>query len=434
MKFSIREFSDLKSIIMENARINEIRIAIFRIILILTNLVLVFLILSGNRFQISASDSANLSVLIIALLYTCLILFYLTRPAYHKIIGWLSSALDIGMITVALYFSRYSSFSSIASLGISSTYAIYFPIILFSLSRHSPRNTLFTGLLASLCYSAIIIIMQVEQSIDVILQSSGGLIIRTNLINEIVKAVMLLISGIIGYFVAQNYDRLFYQMVTKEKEVESIRKSFGSYVSNELVDLILSRKISIYGERKEVSILFIDIHNFTKLSEVLEPRVLIQVLNAYFEFAIDIILKHNGFIDKFIGDAIMVQFGTPQALVNHRKFAIDCALELIDKKSVLQKKIESIANLDWPFDFGIGVNTGEVVSGNVGTLARMEYTSLGDTVNIAARLEAATRDLKTGLAIGINTYLKEYAELFEGPTPIKLKGKSDSIAIYYLKS
>ena len=188
---------------------------------------------------------------------------------------------------------------------------------------------------------------------------------------------------------------------------ERLRKLFSKYVSASVVEKIVGSDElpDLRGEAVEVSVLFSDIRNFTTISERLSPHEVVEMLNAYFEKACIPLLAEGGSIDKFIGDAVMVEFGAPVKQTDHALRAIRAAVAL--------ERVAHDINL-WmarrffdrglpEFHIGIGIHTGEVVMGNIGSSQRMEYTAIGDTVNVASRLEGITKTLGCVIAASQRT-------------------------------
>ncbi len=187
-------------------------------------------------------------------------------------------------------------------------------------------------------------------------------------------------------------------------EREKLKNSFSRYVSKFVMDQILSKETSLklQGERKKITILFSDIRQFSQLSENLSPEEIVAMLNEYFELMLNIIFRNQGTLDKFIGDGIMVEFGAP--LPDHAQeiHAVTTALEM-------QKELKTLCEA-WKkkgkptFHIGIGIHTGFAIVGNIGSEKRMEYTAIGDAVNIASRLEQATKTFKESILISEETF------------------------------
>jgi len=224
---------------------------------------------------------------------------------------------------------------------------------------------------------------------------------------------------------------LFYD---KEKDARFIKKAFSNYLSNELLTLLVknNKKLQLGGEKKELSILFSDIRNFTNLSEKMhDPQQLIALLNRYFTPMTQAVLNNRGMVDKYIGDAVMAFFNAPVAIDNHAQAACDCALEMIEKLKKLNMELEAEGMK--PIHIGIGINTGEAVVGNMGSSKRFNYTVIGDSVNLASRLEAKTKEYGVNIIISQTTY-EQVKDTFEcrdlGVTQIK--GKEKVVHIYEL--
>ncbi len=238
-------------------------------------------------------------------------------------------------------------------------------------------------------------------------------------------------SEVISQKLALKQEELRKLNVQLEKAKNLLKQSFQRYVSAQIVEEILqsSEPVNLKGQRKTVSILLSDIRGFTALSERLEPEELVRFLNSYLSEMIDIIFKHEGTLDKFMGDAILALFGAPVA---HD----DDALRAVRTAVAMQEKLRELNGTwrinGWPnIEIGIGVSTGEVVVGNIGSEKRMEYTVIGQDVNYAQRIEALTKELPADILISESTYegTKDFvqAEKYE---PLAVKGKREPIVVY----
>lgn len=187
------------------------------------------------------------------------------------------------------------------------------------------------------------------------------------------------------------------RLTREEREKRFIRSVFSRYVADHVVDTLLSsgRMPDLGGEKRRVTVLFSDIRNFTTISEKLDAHEVVEFLNRYFESICAIILEQGGTIDKYIGDAVMVQFGAPVPYPDHAARALRTALAMREAAvDFMSWMSERFADRNLPaFNIGIGIHTGEAIVGNVGSCRRMEYTVIGDTVNLASRLESATKTL-----------------------------------------
>ncbi len=189
-----------------------------------------------------------------------------------------------------------------------------------------------------------------------------------------------------------------------------IRNAFAQYLAPALVDELTRHpeRLKVGGERKEMSFLFSDIAGFTSLSERLTPERLSTLLNGYLDGMSEIVLRHGGTIDKFIGDAVVALFGAPTAMPDHARRAIACAIEM-DAFTETYRKENSDVSMGIT---RIGVHSGEAIVGNFGGASRFDYTAMGDSMNIAARLEAANKHFGTRIAISRPSI--EMADLMQG--------------------
>jgi adenylate cyclase len=237
------------------------------------------------------------------------------------------------------------------------------------------------------------------------------------------------VSGILFSFVITNV----YQIVLEQREKNRIRKTFQQYVSPAIVEKMLStgEMPSYGGERRTLTILFSDIRKFTTFSETHEPEFVVHRLSEYLTGMVDVIFKYNGTLDKFVGDEIMALFGAPYYFEDHAERACQTALEMQTKLKEMQKKWRGDKNSI--FDIGIGINTGKVIVGNLGSNQLFDYTVIGDQVNIGARLEGANKEYQTTIILSESTYelVKKRAKARELDY-VRVMGKTKPIRIYEL--
>jgi len=224
--------------------------------------------------------------------------------------------------------------------------------------------------------------------------------------------------------------KTFNTMVDDLAEKEKIRNLLGKVVSPQVAHKLLEEGVELGGEEREVTVLFCDIEGFTQLSELKSPTEMLDALNTFFSGVSDIIEAHGGVVDKYIGDAVMAIFGAPVHDENHAQNAINCAMEMSESVDILVHKLKlknSYCN------FGIGVHTGVVVAGNIGSLNRLNYTVIGDTVNVASRVEGQTRVFDTMLVTTEATVKQCSHVRFKSLGNVKLKGRSEKIEIFTTK-
>ena len=217
----------------------------------------------------------------------------------------------------------------------------------------------------------------------------------------------------------------------KEKQGR-LENAFGQYVGGSMIEQILAgQEVKLGGERKYISVLFADIKNFTTISETLEPEVLIKYLNKYLTAMTDIIMKHGGVIDKYIGDAILAFWGAPIPMEDHAYRACLAAEEMMDKLKEIQKELEDQGLPE--IDIRIGINTGGALVGNVGSEQRLSYTVIGDTINLAARLESLNKQYKTRCMISQATFMEiRNKAVVRQLDKVEVKGKTEGVKVFEL--
>lgn len=227
----------------------------------------------------------------------------------------------------------------------------------------------------------------------------------------------------------ETQDQLIIQEKLKEREI--VRNKVGRYVPNpQIMELILEKGLEMRGEEKEVSVFFCDIRDFTTLSETLTAVDTVELLNAFFSSIIPIISKHGGFIDKYIGDAFMALFGALEPDPVHPKNAVAAAVEIIRKLKEFNEN--QIRNNKPTLKIGIGINCGKVLMGNIGGGDRIEYTAIGDAVNVASRVESLTKAHKADILITETVKSQgDFPTIDRGE--ILVKGHKKAIHIYQVE-
>jgi adenylate cyclase len=217
----------------------------------------------------------------------------------------------------------------------------------------------------------------------------------------------------------------------EEREKRRIRTSFEHYLSPEVISRVIRNPalLKLGGEKKDMTIMFLDIRNFTTLSECLEPQELVAFMNEFHSAMTEVILEHGGTLDKYIGDAIMAFFGAPVDRADHALAGCRTALAMMERLYECRR--------DWRFpgfsriEIGIGLSSGDMVVGNMGSLKRLSYTVMGDHVNLASRLEGLTKVYGVKILISQSTHAGiEGVVTCREIDRVKVKGKSKSVAIY----
>ncbi len=222
---------------------------------------------------------------------------------------------------------------------------------------------------------------------------------------------------------------IVFVVITEQSDKRFVKELFGRYISPQIAKEIVSRadagQLQLGGEEREVSVFFADIRGFTRISEQLSPEAVMQMLNSYLSVIADAVVHHDGIVNKFVGDNIMAVWNAPQCQPNHALLAVKAAWEAQQKLAELRQK----DNRPIPVRFGIGVNTGIAVAGNVGSVGRSEYTVIGDSINTASRICGSAPGDEVW--IGPETYnqTKDYIETKQ-LEPQQMKGKAEPVTLY----
>ena len=215
----------------------------------------------------------------------------------------------------------------------------------------------------------------------------------------------------------------FNRMAEGLAERERIRDTLGTYVDRDVAEHILAEGTDLGGEEVEVTMMFLDIRDFTGYAEKAEASKVVETLNRLWEVVVPVIHDHGGHVDKFVGDGLLAVFGAPRRQEDHAERALDAAVELAGK-------VEQ--EFGGEIEVGVGLNSGQVVAGNVGGGGRLEFSVIGDAVNVAARIEAATRQTGDTILLAARTkdLLDDDGRRFEERRDLELKGKREEVRVY----
>lgn len=246
--------------------------------------------------------------------------------------------------------------------------------------------------------------------------------------NYLVTTISPMLAVLAGYV-----SSTVYHFVVERKQRMLIKAMFSTYVNPSVVDELIMNpeKLTLGGQRKELSVMFSDIDGFTSIAEHLDSQELVSLLNEYLNEMTDIVFRNSGTLDKFEGDAVVAFWGAPIAQEDHPMRACRCALEMQDALVGIRKNWKEQKR---PLlNVRIGVNTGEMVVGNMGGKGKFDYTVIGDSVNLAARLESANKLYHTGIMVSQRTYdLVKHAIIGRELDLITVKGRSEPLKIYEL--
>ena len=257
-----------------------------------------------------------------------------------------------------------------------------------------------------------------------------SLVLAANLaIFHIGNLVLPLASGLalISLLFALNMSYGYFVEARGKRQITGL---FGQYIPPELVDEMAKNPdgFSMEGESREMTVLFTDVRGFTTISEGLDPKQLSQLMNEFLTPLTEVIYKHRGTVDKFMGDCIMAFWGAPLADPNHARNAIMAGLEMHDALAKLKTEFDARG---WPeIRIGVGLNTGRMSVGNMGSKLRTAYTVMGDAVNLASRLEGITKEYGADMIVGEATREAVPDVIFRELDRVRVKGKDEAVAIY----
>jgi adenylate cyclase len=222
-----------------------------------------------------------------------------------------------------------------------------------------------------------------------------------------------------------------YQYFIEGKEKRKVAKLFGRYVSRDVYSQLMNNpdQAQLGGGRREMTVLFSDIRGFTTVTERGNPEELVSQLNEYFSRMVEIVFRHKGTVDKFVGDMVMALFSAPLDDPDHANHGVQAAVDMVKELGELNRAWVSRGMTQ--LDIGIGVNSGDMIAGNIGSSSIMSYTVIGDNVNLGARLESLNKDYKTRIIISEATRSRLTVEFPTRPLgDVIVKGKSKAVQIF----
>jgi adenylate cyclase len=222
-----------------------------------------------------------------------------------------------------------------------------------------------------------------------------------------------------------------YQYFVEGREKRKVARLFGRYVSRDVYSQLMNNpdQAELGGKRREMSVLFSDIRGFTTVTERGNPEELVRQLNEYFSRMVEIVFRHKGTVDKFVGDMVMALFSAPLDDADHADHAVAAAVEMVRELGELNRAWAAKGMV--PLDIGIGVNSGDMIAGNIGSASIMSYTVIGDNVNLGARLESLNKDYKTRIIISEATRSRLTGDVQTRPLgDVVVKGKTKAVQIF----
>ncbi|MFL6539629.1 MAG: adenylate/guanylate cyclase domain-containing protein, partial [Chthoniobacterales bacterium] len=226
----------------------------------------------------------------------------------------------------------------------------------------------------------------------------------------------------------------FNRMVAELREKEQLRRTFGAHVGRQAAEEILARDPGVGGIEQEITVMFVDIRSFTARAAHLDPQATVALLNDFFAAMVPIVeTEFSGLINQFTGDGFMAIFGVSAVSRNHADAALGAAARMLERLRALNVDFESHGQPS--LEIGVGINTGKAIVGSVGSRERMEFTSIGTTVNVASRIESLNKTLGTNLLISRTT-----ADALRGNVPLRamppqpVKGVDAPVEVFTLAS
>ena len=314
-----------------------------------------------------------------------------------------------------------------------SIHALYLPpvflyFIIIALSALSLNFTIciFTGVIAALEY---ILLAWYLINFTEIQGDFYNLPPISMFIVHLVKSLMILMTAMITGIITNKLKKVFLKSFQSISEKKHIMSMFGQHVSPAVMEKLLHQKNSAEGEVQNVCMMFLDIRNFTTFSESRTPQEVVAYLNSLFDFMIDIVNRNHGIINKFLGDGFMAAFGAPFSDGFDSRNAVNASKEILQK---LKEEIDAGNIL--PTTVGIGLHTGEAVTGNIGSSQRKEYTIIGDVVNLASRIESLNKQFNSQFLISdtVKEALGDAGIETVSLGKVAVKGRAEPVEIFKL--
>jgi adenylate cyclase len=291
---------------------------------------------------------------------------------------------------------------------------IYFLFIVLSTLRLEFWLPAFTGLVAAVELFAMAMLYHSD--------------LPRNVDYHLLRSFVVLICGLLAGAVALRLRRQFEASIAAASARDRVTNLFGQHVSPQVVERLLREGAATASEMRRVVVMFVDFRSFTAQARQRSPREVVERLDRAFAVLVEILDRHSGIVNKFLGDGLLALFGAPIAHEDAVRQAVDAAREML---AAMER---DNATCDWPLRIGIGVHVGEVVAGTIGSPRRKEYTVIGDAVNLASRLEALNKELGTQCLISGTVY-QELGEAARDAVPlgeIKVRGYEQPIAVWRL--
>jgi adenylate cyclase len=298
---------------------------------------------------------------------------------------YISALIETSLPTIALAI-QMNAMGPERALGFAAPLA-YFMFIILSTLRLDFWLSTFTGLVAAVELFAMAMLYHPAGFISEAAQEPGY---------NIVRSILLAVGGVLAGAVGLQLRRQFEASIAASSARDRVTNLFGQHVSPQVVERLLAAGAGGASEVRHVAIMFVDFRNFTGAARVRTPQQVVDRLDGVFAVLVDILDRHHGIVNKFLGDGFLALFGAPIDDPDGARRAVEAAREMLEAME------ENNAGNEWQLRIGIGIHMGNVVAGNVGSPRRKEYTVIGDTVNFAARLETLNKEFGSQLLISAN--------------------------------
>ncbi len=295
---------------------------------------------------------------------------------------YLGALIETSLPTVALYLQMRAMGPTQALAFVAPL--VYFIFIILSTLRLDFWLSTFTGLVAAAELFAMAIFYRPAQF-------AGDP--APDVAFHFVRGLVILVCGMLAGAVGMQLRRQFEASILAATARDRITNLFGQHVSPQVVERLMAEGVSTASDIRRVAVMFVDFRSFTAAARLRSPRDVVDRLDGAFAVLVEILDRHGGIVNKFLGDGFLALFGAPFEAADAAHRAVDAAREMLDAMNSIN------AASSWPLRIGIGIHFGEVVAGNIGSPRRKEYTVIGDTVNFAARLESLNKEFNSQLLI-----------------------------------
>lgn len=393
-----------RTLILREAARNEQRVSYFRILIVLVGQVLILYLFLSRQMKTISFWSTQAAILFVVG-YSLVLLGVSRRRSQSRGIKYVAIAADVLVVTAILWsYGDVRTFKSVVNV-------VYFLVIGLAVYRFSWKLSLFAGFLTAVCLGGLLLLagFRTPELYGPIQDSFSKNTI--SLVDGILRIVFVLAFTAVCIGISQAYERLMRASRRAELRAERERIAKGRmkdtltrYMTAQVAELVLRKPAALSGESRVVSVLFCDIRGFTNLTSEMKPQDVVRLLNEILGRMVEVIFRHGGTLDKYLGDGLMAVFGAPLSSGRDEEMAVRAAVRIRAEIEDFNKTRDAAAQPR--IAIRIGIHSGEVVAGSIGSLKRLEYTVIGSTVNLAARIEQLNKKFNTDILISWSTYEK----------------------------